>query len=60
MITVHQKLEICKLIAMGTSYSITADKYGIGRSTIVDVKKNQPKLEEFSIKMKAMVMRNAN
>ena len=59
VLTVHQKLEICKLISMGTSYSVIADKYGIGWSTIVDIKKNQPKLEEFSIKMKAMGMRNA-
>ena len=47
MLTVKEKLDICKLIDTGTSCMIISECYGIGRSKVVDIKNNQEKLEVF-------------
>ena len=59
VLTIEQKLDIFKLIATGTSYTLISERYGIGRSTVVDIKKNQNKLEGFSKKMVDMGMKKA-
>ncbi len=38
------KLEVLKLIDSGTSYSTITRQYGIGKSTVGDIKKNRIKL----------------
>ena len=47
VLTFEQRLDICKLIATGTctSYTLISEHYGIERSTVVDIKKNQDKLQ---------------
>ena len=57
--TIEQKLDICKLIATGISYTLISERYGIGRLTVVDIKKNQNKLEGFSKKRVDMGMKKA-
>ncbi|CAI6358933.1 unnamed protein product [Macrosiphum euphorbiae] len=43
----QDKLEVIKLINKGTSYSAISRQFGIGVSTISDIKKNKEKLEKF-------------
>lgn len=38
-LTLDQKIEIIKLIENGQNYGIIAEKYGIGKSTVGDIKK---------------------
>ncbi len=46
----ENKLEVLKLIDSGTSYSTITRQYGIGKSTVGDIKKNRIKLEQFKKK----------
>lgn len=48
MLTIQEKVDICKLIDNGTSYTVICDTYGIGRSTVSDIKKSEHKLKSFS------------
>ena len=45
VLTTNEKLEIVKSIDTGTSYTIVAEKFGIARSTITDMKKDASKVE---------------
>ena len=45
VLSLEEKLEILKLIDIGTSYSTIVSRYGIGKSTVVTTKKNRSKLE---------------
>lgn len=45
---IEQKLEILKLIDLGEGFATLAQKYGVGKSTISDIKKNKFKLLEFA------------
>ena len=45
VLSVEDKLEVLKLIESGTSYSTITRQYGIGKSTVGDIKKNRIKLE---------------
>ncbi len=54
------KLEVLKLIDSGTSYSTITRQYGIGKSTVGDIKKNRIKLEQFKKKTVEMGMKTAN
>ena len=42
------------MLQKGASYSTVADKYGIGRSTIADIKKSEGKLRSFKQRMTEM------
>ena len=42
----------------GASYSTVADKYGISRSTIADIKKNEGKLRSFKQRMIEMCLKD--
>ncbi len=46
----ENKLEVLKLIDIGTSYSTITRQYGISKSTVGDIKKNRIKLEQFKKK----------
>ena len=54
VLTVENKLEIIELLRKGTTYTVISEKYGIGRSTITDIKKNEAKLRSFKEKMMEM------
>ena len=51
VLTIEEKLDVCKPIARAMSYTAISKCYEIGWSTIVDIKKSQHKLEGFSKKM---------
>ena len=59
VLSVEDKLDILKLIEAGTSHSIIADRYGIGKSTVGDIKKNKSRLEVFKKKTEDMGMKKA-
>ena len=54
VLSLDQKLEVLKLIDTSTSYTIICEKFGIGRSTVSDIKKNRDKLLTFSKELKEM------
>ena len=39
VLSIKEKLDILELIEKGTSYAIITEKYGIGKSTVTDIKK---------------------
>jgi len=45
---IEQKLTILKKIAEGASLTTIAKEYGIGKSTVSDIKKNEDKLKNFA------------
>jgi len=45
VLNIEKKLEVISLLQKGTSYTTISEKYGIGRSTIADIKKNEGKLQ---------------
>ena len=50
VLSIEEKLDILELIEKGTSYTIITEKYGIGKSTVTDIKKSKHKLEAFKKK----------
>lgn len=54
VISLELKLEVLKMIDSSTSYTIICEKYGIGRSTVSDIKRNREKLLAFKKKLKEM------
>ena len=54
VLPIEKKLEIVELLQKGTSYTIISETYGIGRSTVADIKKNEVKLKEFKQRMTDM------
>mgnify|MGYP003331648048 CR=1 FL=1 len=49
---IEQKLEICELGKKRTSYDEIMKTYGIGKSTILDIKKKEEEFKEFVSKKK--------
>ena len=47
VLTIEDKIKIIQLLNGHVSYTIISEKYGIGRSTISDIKKNQQKIIAF-------------
>ena len=45
ILTIEEKLEIINLVQKGTSYTVVTENYGIGRSTVADIKKAKSKIE---------------
>ena len=57
VLTISQKLEICDLLASGGhSYGAIAERYGIGRQTVADIKNKEKELREFQRKSVEMNM----
>ena len=54
VLTIEKKLEILDSIKTGTSYTVISERYGVGRSTVADMKRNASKLEK--IKQKTVEM----
>ena len=44
VLTIEKKLEVLDLLQKKTSYTVIAEKYGIGRATITDIKNSEDKL----------------
>ena len=59
VLSVVQKLEICDAIRRGVSYNDIMSQYKIGKSTISDIKKSEPKLRKFKAEKEQLGMRNA-
>ena len=59
VLTIEEKLEICELIKKGTSYDEIKKRYGIGKSTISDIKKKEGEMKEFSAKKSQLGMTKA-
>ena len=66
VLTIKEKVNIIQLLEKGTSYTVISEKYGIGRSTVGDIRKNKDKILKFSrdaaetgFKKKAKVMKPA-
>ena len=50
VLTIEEKLEILVSIKTGTSYTVILERYGVGRTTVADIKRNVSKLEKFKQK----------
>jgi len=46
-LTTKEKVEILKHLDNSVSYTIIAEKYGIGRSTVADIKRSKEKILQF-------------
>ena len=53
-LTIEQKVEILDLIEKKTSYKLLSEKYGIGISTISDIKKKGGELKSYKRKLTEM------
>ena len=51
VLTVEQKIDICKQLKKGASIMSVSKDLGVGKSTICDIKKSKDKLMEFVSKM---------
>ena len=47
VLTVEEKLKICELVSLKVPYNEICSKYGIGRSTITDIKKKEAEFKAF-------------
>ncbi len=54
--TSKDKIEIVKLLDTSISYKVICERYGIGKSTVGDIKKNRLKIMNFKSKMVDMGM----
>ena len=57
---IDKKLEICKLIKKGTSYDVIMREYGIGKFTILDIKRKEQEFREFLFKKAQLGIKNAD
>ena len=48
VLTLEKKLEVIKMLDKAVSYTIISEKFGIGHSTVGDIKKNRDKILQFS------------
>ena len=60
VLSIEDKLEILELLQKGTSYTIVSEKYGIGRSTVANIKKNESKLKVFKQRMTDMGVKSVD
>jgi IS30 family transposase len=51
VLTVEQKIDICKQLKKGASIMSVSKDLGVGKSTICDIKKSEDELMEFVSKM---------
>ncbi|XP_051786742.1 jerky protein homolog-like isoform X4 [Erpetoichthys calabaricus] len=52
VLSIDDKLEIIQSLKQGTKASILAQRYGVGSSTISDIKKSEAQLQAFAFRMK--------
>ena len=58
VLSIEQKLAIIDLLHNGASCSAVMDKYGIGRSSIADIKKSEGKVRRFKWRITEMGIRD--
>jgi len=46
-LTIKEKVKILRLVDNSVSYTIIAEKYGIGRCTVADIKRSKEKILQF-------------
>ena len=51
VLTIDEKLDICEMIKEDYSYSVIRQKYGIGKSTVSDIKNGEDKILSFKDRM---------
>ena len=51
VLSIEQKLEICRRLRGGASITALSKELDIGKSTICDIRRNEEKLTSFAIKM---------
>ena len=51
VLSIEQKLEICRRLRSGASITALSKEMDIGKSTICDIKRNEEKLSSFAAKM---------
>ena len=54
VLSIKEKVEVLKLLDKGVSYTVIAEKFGIGRSTVGDIKNNKKKILQFKSEMVGM------
>ena len=57
VLTTSQKLEVLKLLDSSVSHAIICEKYGIGKSTVWDIKKSREKLLDFQRETESVGMK---
>ena len=56
VLSIPDKLKVIEMLDKSTSYTVITEKFGTGRSTVGDIKKNREKILKFSKEMKDMGM----
>jgi len=51
VLSIGDKLKICKKLKEGTTPTLLAREYELGKSTISDIKRNKHKLKEYALKL---------
>lgn len=51
VLSIKEKLDVLKLLDKSVSYTVIAEKYGIGRSTVADIKRSKAKILRFQDEM---------
>lgn len=57
VLSISDKLEVIKLLEQSVSYAIICERFGIGRSTVGDIKKNREKIIYFKKETEGMGMK---
>ena len=58
MLTIEKKLEICEKVKNKVSYKEIMNLYGIGKSTVCDIKNSEEKLREFAATREQVGIKN--
>ncbi len=56
VLTIEQKIEILKELSRGVSAMILSERYGVGKSTVSDIKKQKDSILDFKRKVTDMGM----
>ena len=56
VLTIEQKVEILNELSSGVSATILSERYGVGKSTVYDIKKNKDSILNFKRKVTDMGM----
>ena len=57
VLTIEEKVKVLDMLDESISYSVIAAEFGIGKSTVSDLKKNKEKIHHFKTEMVDMGMR---
>ena len=57
VLTIEEKVKVLDMLDKSVSYSIITEKFGTGKSTVSDLKKNKEKIRGFQREMMDMGMK---